>query len=385
MQGISLGTFRGIDIRLHPSFLVVFLWVLVDWRRFGDQRGGSPVWFGVLFVVLVFAAVLAHEFGHALMARHFGVTVHDITLSLIGGVARMGPLPHRPGSEIAIAFAGPAVNVAVAVLVVPLAILTLVLSGSSGVDDIGRQLFRPGLLSVVLIVVFSNLLLAVLNLVPAFPMDGGRILRAVLAERIGREQGTVVAVRFGQVLAAVLGIAAAVWLRSLALPLIAAFLIFAAQLELQSVRIEYTLRRLKVGQFAVWDMGGVSPDQTLAWALRGGPRDVVVTEHGKVVGMLWRNILLDQLGASSSNRLVRDAMDPTVRSVTVDDSIYDVEHRMAEADRWAVPVTEDGTYRGIFTADRLSHVYRQLSPEFSRNPGIRLSSAVSEFLRGFAR
>ena len=78
-------------------------------------------------------------------------------------------------------------------------------------------------------------------------------------------------------------------------------------------------------------------------------------------------------------------MDPTVRSVTVDDSIYDVEHRMAEADRWAVPVTEDGTYRGIFTADRLSHVYRQLSPEFSRNPGIRLSSAVSEFLRGFAR
>jgi len=385
MQGISLGTFRGIDIRLHPSFLVVFLWVLVDWRRFGDQRGGSPVWFGVLFVVLVFAAVLAHEFGHALMARHFGVTVHDITLSLIGGVARMGPLPHRPGSEIAIAFAGPAVNVAVAVLVVPLAILTLVLSGSSGVDDIGRQLFQPGLLSVVLIVVFSNLLLAVLNLVPAFPMDGGRILRAVLAERIGREQGTVAAVRFGQVLAAVLGIAAAVWLRSLALPLIAAFLIFAAQLELQSVRIEYTLRRLKVGQFAVWDMGGVSPDQTLAWALRGGPRDVVVTEHGKVVGMLWRNILLDQLGASSSNRLVRDAMDPTVRSVAVDDSIYDVEHRMAEADRWAVPVTEDGTYRGIFTADRLSHVYRQLSPEFSRNPGIRLSSAVSEFLRGFAR
>ena len=385
MQGISLGTFRGIDIRLHPSFLVVFLWVLVDWRRFGDQRGGSPVWFGVLFVVLVFAAVLAHEFGHALMARRFGVTVYDITLSLIGGVARMGPLPHRPGSEIAIALAGPAVNVAVSVIVAPVAILTLVLSGSSGVDDIGRQLFQPGLLSVVLIVVFSNLLLAVLNLVPAFPMDGGRLLRAVLAERIGREQGTVVAVRFGQALAAVLGIAAAVWLRSLALPLIAAFLIFAAQLELQSVRIEYTLRRLKVGQFAVWDMGGVSPDQTLAWALRGGPRDVVVTEHGKVVGMLWRNILLDQLGASSSNRLVRDAMDPTVRSVTVDDSIYDVEHRMAEVDRWAVPVTEDGTYRGIFTADRLSHVYRQLSPEFSRNPGIRFSSAVSEFLRGFAR
>lgn len=385
MSGFSLGSFRGIDIRLHPSFLLVFAWVLVDWRRLGDEQGGSPVWFGVIFVTLVFGCVLAHELGHALMARHFRVPVYDITLSLIGGVARMGAIPHQPSSEVSIALAGPAVNIAAAALVAPILVLALVVSGSTGIDDIGQQLFRPGFISVLLILVVANLLLALLNLIPAFPMDGGRVLRAALTERLGREQGTVVAVRIGQVLALLLGIAAAVWLRSVALPLIALFLMFAAHLELQSVRTEYTLRRLRVGQFAVWDMGGVAPSQTLAWAMRGGPRDVVVTDDGRVVGMLWRNILLNQLGASSSNRLVADVMDPTVRPVDVDTSIYDVEHRMSETDRWAVPVTEAGTYRGIFTADRLAHVYRQLSPEMSRNPGVRLTGVVSEFLRGFAR
>ena len=129
------------------------------------------------------------------------------------------------------------------------------------------------------------------------------------------------------------------------------------------MRVESALRRMRVGQFALWDMGGIAPSQPIANALRGGPRDVAVTEDGRVIGMLWRNRLLAQLGTSQAGIVVGDVMDRDVLSVDVDDTVYDVHQLMTERQRWAVPVTESGTYRGIFTNDRLLHIYRQLAPD----------------------
>jgi hypothetical protein len=136
-----------------------------------------------------------------------------------------------------------------------------------------------------------------------------------------------------------------------------------AYAEGRAVRVESAMRRLRVGQFALWDMGGIAPDLPLGNALRGGPRDIAVTKDGRVVGMLWRNSLLAELGKTGSRRIVADVMERAPLTVDIDLPIYDVQRLMTEEERTAVPVTEDGMYRGIFTRDRFLHVYRQVMPD----------------------
>jgi CBS domain-containing protein len=146
------------------------------------------------------------------------------------------------------------------------------------------------------------------------------------------------------------------------------------------------MRRLRVGQFALWDHGGIAPTQPLILALTGGPRDLVVTDGGRVVGMLWRHHLLSGLNGGAGDRKVADVMDSDVPTADVDESLYDVQQRMARLNRWAVPVTEGGLYRGIFTADRFLHVYRQLSLSPYR-PGAAagLLGAIGASLRTLVR
>ncbi|HLL49654.1 MAG TPA: CBS domain-containing protein, partial [Thermomicrobiales bacterium] len=133
--------------------------------------------------------------------------------------------------------------------------------------------------------------------------------------------------------------------------------------EDRAVRVESAMRRMRVGQFALWDLGGISPDQPLINALRGGLRDMVVTESGWVVGMLWRNRLLAEMGKTASGRIVRDVMDLDPVTVDIDTPLHDVHQLMEEQGLWAVPVIEAGIYRGIFTGDRFRHIYNQLSPD----------------------
>jgi CBS domain-containing protein len=194
-------------------------------------------------------------------------------------------------------------------------------------------------------------------------MDGGRIFRAGLSALLGRQVATRVAVGVGVGLAILLFLFSVVVVKSLVLALIAIFIAVVALAEDRAVRLESTLKRMRVGQFALWDMGGISPDQPLAYALRGGPRDIVVTSGGKVMGMLWRNRLLAEIGAGVDSRTVGDVMEPDIPTLDVDASVYDVQRLMAEQQRWAVPVTENGVYRGIFTGDRFLHIYRQISPD----------------------
>lgn len=361
MRSFTLGQISEIDIRLHPTFAVVLLWVAVDWRRIGGE-GGSLL-YGLLFVLLVFGCVLLHELGHALMARQYGVPVRDITLSAIGGVARMAQAPQAPRTEALVALAGPAVSLALATLLLPWASLVAVVAGWAGLGEMLLAAASPSIGGLLVGLVGANVMLAVFNLLPIFPMDGGRVLRAGLSAALGRERGTRLAVWAGQGLAAVLGLVALVWLHSLILPLIAVFVAVMAHAEGKAVRIESALRRMRVGQFALWDMGGVSPAQPLAYALRGGPRDVVVTEQGRVVGMLWRNEVLAAIGkGGAAGRSVADVMDADPVTADVDDSVFDVQRRLDQAGRWAIPVTENGLYRGVFTVDRLQHVYRQIVP-----------------------
>ena len=362
MRSLTLGRVREIEVKLHPTFGLVVLWVLVDWGGIGDGRGLAMLLFGLILVGLVFACVLLHELGHSFMAMHYGVRVHDVTLSAIGGVARIDQFPARPLTEVLIALAGPAMNVAVMVALLPLILLYGVVHQFSSVQDYLALVMEPSTGGLVIALFYANALIVAFNLLPAFPMDGGRVLRAGLSAVFGRESGTRAAVITGQALAVVMAIVAIVWLHSFSIPLIALFVIVVAQAEGRAVRLESAMRRLRVGQFALWDMGGVAPHQPLILALRGGPRDVAVTHRGRVVGMLWRNEVLVELSNGNGGLSVGEVMDAEVVTADIDDSVYDVQQRMSRLNRWAMPVVEDGYYRGIFTADRFVHVYRQLAP-----------------------
>lgn len=363
-KSLAVARVNGVEIRLHPTFVLVFLWVLIDWRRFGFADGPSVLLFTFGLVVLVFACVLVHEFGHVYMARQQGVHVHDVSLSAVGGVARMEQMPeNNPRSEVLISLAGPFANLALAVALVPVILVAGIYSGFSHLEHYAQTVFQPSLMGLLTTLFYANMLLLVSNLLPAFPMDGGRIFRASLSTIFGRQTATRVAVGVGVGLAVLLLLFSVIVVKSLVLALIAVFIVVVAIAEDRAVRLESTLKRMRVGQFALWDMGGIAPDQPLAYALRGGPRDIVVTSGNKVVGMLWRNRLLAEIGVGVDGRVVGDVMEPDIPTLDVDDSVYDVQRMMAEQQRWAVPVTENGVYRGIFTGDRFLHIYRQISPD----------------------
>lgn len=359
-RSISLGRVRGIDVNVHPTFGLVFVWVLIEWGL--SKHGGLvPFLLGCLFVVLIFISVFIHELGHCAMAVQFKNRVLDITLWPFGGVARIEQMPSEPKSEILISLAGPAMTLAIVVALLPPVLLVGVLGGASALVPDSGFFDRITPLDLLVYLAATNAFLLVFNLLPAFPMDGGRVLRAALSPALGRERATTVAVWIGLAFA-LLMIVAGFWFQLYSLIVFALFLALAAQAEGRAVRVESAMRRLKVGQFALWDMGGVSPSHPLTFALRGGPRDLVVTDGTKVVGMLWRSELLNGLNGGVAGRTVADVMDRHIYVADMTESVYDVQRQMNLLGRWAIPVTEDGAYKGIFTADRFVHLYRQISP-----------------------
>lgn len=359
-RSLRLGQLLGIDIYVHPSFALILLWAVWQWG-FGANGGVIPLLLGFNLVVLIFLSVLLHELGHSAMAKQLGQQVRDVTLWPFGGVAQIEQVQGRPRHEMLIALAGPAMNLAIVVALLPLIALSAVVVSWDQLipgPDFWSQITPLSLLVYVAVI---NALLFLFNLLPAFPLDGGRILRAALTSSVGRVQATSVAVVFGWVLTVALVVYGIVtW--NVIPPIMGVILFFAARVEAKNVRIESAMQRLTVGQYALWDMGGISADKTLSFALRGGPRDLVVTDRGRVVGMLWRTQLLDGLQSGLSGRTVGELMDRDITIADPDDSIYDVHYHMTQTNRWAIPVVENGVYRGIFTAERFVHLHRQISP-----------------------
>jgi Zn-dependent protease len=348
-----------VDVHIHPTFLLVLVWAFLQWGT-GPHGGMVPFLLGLLFVLLIVVSVMAHEFGHVVMARQFGVRVLDVTLWPFGGVSRIEQIPAQPRNEFLISLAGPAMNLAIVVTLLPPLLLIWLIGGWDTILS-GAEVFdRISVGGLIAYVALTNLLIMLFNMIPAFPMDGGRVLRAMLTRPFERERATSIAVALGTGLA-LLAVGWGIWQRSFILIGVGVFVAVAAQAESRTAHVESAMRRLRVGQFSLWDMGGVRADQPLTFALRGGPRDLVVTDDGQVVGMLWRTDLLEGLQGGVAGRTVGDLMDPSVYVADFNDSVLDVQHMMNRMNRWAVPVTENGEYRGIFTADRFVHLHRQVS------------------------
>lgn len=239
----KLGRVAGIDLYLHPTFLLLLAFI-------GATRGGPE---SILLISAVFGCVLLHELGHALMARRFGIATEDITLYPIGGVARLHRMPKAPGSELLIALAGPAVNVAIALGLA--AILELgSLGGSWAESTFGEYLVY---------LLGMNVILALFNLVPAFPMDGGRVLRALLSGWLGRSRATAIAAGLGRTLALLFGVYSLIhgqWLQVF----LAGFIYMAAGMELAQVQAEEQHREMSEGSGGVW-----TAPPGFSWVSRG--------------------------------------------------------------------------------------------------------------------
>lgn len=392
---ITLFHVRGIRIAVDWSwFLILFFLIVSMSGAYGETLGepstaAAPFALAVASAVGFFGSILLHELGHAFAALRRGIGILSIQLWIFGGVARMDRESDSPRTEFEVAVAGPLATVGV---VGGCFLLGSALGGPSEYWHALRLALEfhsdPGVSGIVSMLAWLaaiNLFVLAFNLLPAFPMDGGRLFRAALSSLIGREQATRIAVWLGTALAVCLA-GVGLWWRDIVLPLIAAFVIIAAYAEGRVVRLEEAMRRLRVGQFAVWDRGGVEEDDLLSYALRGGPRDVVVTRDGRVVGMVPRNALLQVLHGGADHRTVGEAMDTDVVTVDADESVYDVQRKMQMLNRWTIPVTEGGQYRGVFTADRVIHVYRYLNAQSAeRRRWQDVAGAVGELFRAVGR
>lgn len=358
VRPIHVTRLLGVDINLDIS---VFLVLILAWFHWGHNGSIPAFLYGCLLIVLVFLSVLAHELAHAMMARECGVQVLDVTLSPIAGVARVEQVSDSPKDELFIALAGPAANLAIFMTLLPWTLLIAVVSGPQSLFAAGDRFRDLDLSSMVTAVAVLNFAMMLFNLLPAFPLDGGRVLRAALSNFVNRRTATTIAGGIGIAIAGVLIIFGVVMSDPL-WPLLGGFILWAGYHESRIVRIEDQMQNLQVGSYALWDDGGISPEVPLSHAVGGHPRDMVVTQRGRVVGMLWRDQVLQHLDGGVGGRIVADFMENPAYVADVSESLWDVQRHMIERNTKAIPVTEKGLYRGVFTADRFLNLYRQIAP-----------------------
>jgi stage IV sporulation protein FB len=306
---ITIGRVAGSEIRIHLTFLILLAWIAIAQYL---QGGPAAALDSVLFVIAIFACVVAHELGHAIAARRYGITTPDITLLPIGGLARLSRIPENPAEEIVIAIAGPAVNVVIA------AILILFLGASFDPAALAEiQDTAPGFLARLAAV---NIFLVVFNLIPAFPMDGGRVLRALLAFRLGRRRATEIAALIGQGLAFVFGFLGLMAGNPI-LVFIAIFVFLAAGAEAGDAGMREATRRVSVDRAMITKFESLGTQATVDEAtdalIRTTQREFpIVDGGGRLRGFLGRDAMIKALKATGPGTPVIDVMAhdvPTVR------------------------------------------------------------------------
>lgn len=332
----------GVDIRLHATMVILLTWVVVEHLRLGEV---AALLEGLALGACTFASITLHELGHVLVARRYGIVTRDITLLPIGGVATMERMPERPKEEIVVALAGPLVNLAIAgALFVALALAQL------AIDVRVLHLVGGPLLGKLMVI---NLSIAVFNLVPAFPMDGGRVLRALLARGAGRVRATQVAARVGQVVA--IAFAGAGLLLTPVLVIVAIFVWMGAEAELAAVQLQAKLAGLKAADAMVATFQSLESDTPISEAMelsaRGFQRDFPVRSGGQVVGVLSRESLLSAAKRDGDHAPVSHAIEGRLTSVEAATPLAAVLELMRANHVSAAVVVDHGELAGLLTAD----------------------------------
>ncbi len=253
-QAFRIGTFANIPVRIHWTFVFIILYIIGS--GVVEKSSGMEILIQICFTLSMFLCVVLHEYGHALTARRFGVLTEDIILLPIGGVARLQNFPDKPRHELIIALMGPAVNLFIAVF---LFIILFASHGEQMLDLFQLEHFLSmGWSAFIPLLLISNILLMVFNLIPAFPMDGGRVLRALLSMKTNRLTATKWASKIGQVIC-IIFIGIGIYLGAWTTILIGVFIFFSASQEYSQVAKEFALKNKKIGQF-IRQIGTCIPD-----------------------------------------------------------------------------------------------------------------------------
>lgn len=365
---LKLARIAGIDLYMHWTFLLLIGWILFIYLGQGQPLSAALAAVG--FILALFACVILHELGHALTARRYNIKTRDIILLPIGGVARLERIPEQPRREFLVAIAGPAVNVVIA------AVLFTVVIALDGLEQLASiQLMRGDFL---VRLMWVNVFLVAFNLLPAFPMDGGRILRALLATRLGRQRATTIAANVGQGMAILFGIAG--FFFNPFLIFIAVFVYLGAQAEAQMVSASIAMKGLAVKDAMLTRHRTLSADDSLGKAveelLAGSQQDFPVVDDGAFAGVLRRNDLVKALAAGGRDVKVGDAMSRDCIAVHADEPLDKALQRVREGQCTSAPVIRDGHLVGLLTLENISELVMvnsalgetQADARFSRPP-----------------
>jgi len=347
---LKLGSVAGINVYMHWTFLLLIGWIFFSHLAAGNNVAMATR--GAFFIVAVFGCVVLHELGHALAARRYGIRTRDITLLPIGGVARLERMPEKPGQELVVALAGPAVNVVIAGVLFGGLLVLGTLQNLMSLEIVSGNFFF-NLMSV-------NVLLVAFNLLPAFPMDGGRVLRALLASRMDYRRATRVAASVGQGMAILFALLGLFVVKNPFLLFIALFVFLGAQSEAEMVGMQQTLRGQLARDAMVTRFRPLDAEATLDAAARellaGSQQDFPVISGDRMVGVLMRNDLVKAIAEGGLQSRVQDAMRRKCAVVEASEPLRVAFDKMREAGSSTVPVMHEGRLVGLLTLENVGEL-----------------------------
>lgn len=362
---LRLFKIKGIDIKVHLTFVLILIWAAYRWSG-STGEGLQGALFGIVATLLLFFSVTLHELGHSLQAIKFGVRVRDITLMPMGGLAQMEEIPEEPNKELRIAIAGPLVNFGIAVLLIAAGYI-LDRRALLSLEDLRASLGSASWSGLLAYLTSANLMLGLFNLVPAFPMDGGRVLRALLAKKLSYARATKIAAQVGQGLALLMGL----WglmNGSWTLVIIAIFVWMGAGQENQDVRVKHTLGETTVDQVMTRAPLTLQVNDSLSKAveltLSTSQADFPVLEWGsnRTAGMLTQADLLRGLQSQGAQAAARSVMRTQVPAASPDEPLHAAQQKMLLGRTRALPVqNSDGDLLGLLTADDINEAYRLMA------------------------
>ena len=341
-----IGVIAGIEVRLHVTFLLFVGGIAVYQGLFTGQVAEALT--DLVVLLLIFGCVLLHELGHALAARRYGIRTRDIVLLPIGGVARLHRMPEKPLQEIVVAIAGPLVNVAI------VGILLAILRGLGNLPEPGT--LRTGPLETLL---WVNMMMVAFNMIPAFPMDGGRVLRALLAFRLPYARATRIAAGVGQGIALLFGVVG-LFTNYPMLLFVALFVFLAAGEEYALVEARASMSGLPVSAAMVTDFVSLEAADPLQRAvdllMAGGQQDFPVLEGGGLMGVLSRADLIRALKRDGPQMPVGEVVERNGGAADPAEPLEYAFQRMREQQRSALPVVSQGQLVGLVTTENVSEL-----------------------------
>lgn len=337
---LYLGRISGIKLFVHWTFLLLIGWVI-----YSDIRSGldieSVLW-SLGFVFTIFGCVTLHELGHSLMAQRYHIRTRDITLLPIGGVASLESIPEKPKEELAVALAGPAVNVIIVLILLPIIYLAHSPATFEGLEAISHSNFLTSLLSV-------NISLVVFNMIPAFPMDGGRVLRALLGFKLNHAKATIIAARIGQIIAVIFVVMG--FYGNSFLIFIGIFIFMGAQTELKYAQGTAVLNETTIGEIMLSSFPRIAASGTIREAaqrlLQEKTSNFLVIQNDHPVGSLSREGVLKALGEGGETTLIEHAMEKGLLYLNATLSIHQALKEMNSQQRSLALVTDQDHVVGV--------------------------------------